>query len=94
MVLDDEEVLEGLDELCEPRGVDTIQPGHVHDLNTAPERFRRAQRLVQHHRAVREEERVGALAKHGSASGRGLGRRQLDRARRRTDREPDCDIVA
>ena len=52
------------------------------------------QRLVQHHRPVREEHRVVAVAQDRAASRlRELAGRELDPTRRRPDREPDRDAL-
>ena len=98
VVLDDEELAERLDELSQPLRVDPVQPGHVYDLQhdtLGDETLRSAQRLVQHHRAVGEEESVGALEEDGSAPGsRVIAGRQLDPARRGTDGQTQSDVLA
>jgi len=38
MILDDEDLLERLDELRKPGGIDSVQPGHVDDLDPVAER--------------------------------------------------------
>ena len=84
VILEHEDVLEGLGELGQPRSVHAVQPRHVHDLNGRAarlERLRRAQRLVQHHGPVGEEERVGSLAQDRAPPGRHVRGRELDRAR-------------
>ena len=56
VILDDEDLLERLDELRQPDRIDTVQPGHVHDLHARPQRLSCAQRLVQHHGTVGKDE--------------------------------------
>ena len=84
------------DRLGEPVGVDAVEPRHRDDR----ERRRRArasssdgdERLVEHHRPVRDEQRVVALAqRRAHARRRAVAGRQLDAPRRRADREPDRD---
>ena len=62
VVLEHEDALR---ERLEPRGVEAVEPRHVHDLEldaALAEQLRREQRLVEHDRAVREEYGVRAPA--------------------------------
>ena len=81
VVLEHEDVLVRLDQLREPGGIDAVQPRHVHDRERDARLSRASsdgdERLVQHHRPVREQDGVAALAQHDSApDGRLVARRR------------------
>ena len=72
-------------ELVEPLAVEAVEPGHVHDrhvMSVLREQLGGGQRLVQHHRAVREDDRVVALTQHGASSRARAGSRRASSMRR------------
>ena len=94
VILEHEHGAMGLDHLGEPGRVDRVEPRQVHDSEpeaAVGEELRRDERLVQHHRPVREQDGVRALPHDASAPRLELAV-ELDATRRRPDGEPDRDV--
>ena len=93
----DEDILERADLLGEPLGVEPVQPGHRHhaQLHAARcERLRRYERLVHHHRPVREQRRPVTVAKSRPASKGGRTLQRDAHTFARTLEQRFNDIVA
>ncbi len=94
MIFDDDDVLVAADFGRQPGGVEAVQPRHRHDarggLATSGQQFRSDEGLMEHHRAIRDEHDVGAIAQHCAAPDARQAP-EVEPARRRADHQADRD---
>ena len=94
MVLEDEDVLDGGDVPLEPVHVEAVEPGHRHhpqrQLPALVQPLRGEERLVEHHRAVGEQDGVTPLVQDAATADRDP-RREVEATRRGADRKPHGD---